>query len=46
LVLEFIPGEEFHDFCPATAKLVRRCPVLARDYDFDRVNRGVTIVLL
>ncbi len=45
-IRDFIPGEVFHDFHPATAELIRRCPVLARDYDFDRPNKGVTIVIL
>jgi hypothetical protein len=46
VVLEFIPGEDFNDFCPSTAAWVRRCPVLLRDYDYDRLNKGVTIILL
>jgi hypothetical protein len=45
-IRDFIPGEDFHDFNPLALQWVERCPVLARDYDYDRLNRGVTIILL
>ena len=45
-IRDFIIGEEFHDFCPTTVSWVQQCPVLARDYDFERANKGITIILL
>lgn len=42
---DFIPGEEFTIFSPATLAAFRRCPELRRDPDLERHNNGVTVIV-
>ena len=45
-IADFIPGEDFSIFHPATLAAFRRCGALRKDPDLERHNNGVTIVLL
>ena len=46
LIRDYVPGEDFGPFSEAARDLVTRCPALARDRDYGRCNRGVTVVVL
>ena len=46
LIRDFLPGEEFSIFSPATLAAFALCPELRKDPDLERSNNGVTIVLL
>ena len=46
LIRDFIPGEEFSIFDPATLAAFAACDELRRDTDLERHNNGVTIVVL
>lgn len=43
---DYIPGEKFSIFEPATLEAFRRCGALRKDPDLERHNNGVTIILL
>lgn len=45
-ITDFIPGENFSIFEPATLAAFRRCGDLRRDRDLERHNNGVTVVVL
>ena len=46
LIRDYVPGEDFGPFSEAARDLVTRRPALARDRDYGRCNRGVTVVVL
>ena len=46
LIRDFIPGETFSIFDPATRSALAICDELRRDSDLERHNNGITIVVL
>ncbi len=46
VIRDFIPGEDFSIFNPATLEAFSRCDELRRDSDLERHNNGVTIIIL
>jgi hypothetical protein len=44
-IRDFIPGEDFSIFDPATRAAFQVCDDLRRDPDLDRHNNGITIVI-
>ncbi len=45
-IRDFIPGEEFSIFTPATLEAFRICGDLRQDRDLERHNNGVTYIIL
>ncbi|MCD7946798.1 MAG: hypothetical protein LUG13_00655 [Oscillospiraceae bacterium] len=45
-IFDFVTGEAFSIFDPATLAAFRRCDALRRDPDLERHNNGVTFILL
>ena len=45
-IADFIPGEDFSIFHPATLAAFRRCGALRQDRDLERHNNGVTFIIL
>ncbi len=45
VIRDFIPGEDFSIFDPATLKAFQACPDLRSDADLERHNNGITIVI-
>lgn len=46
VIRDFIPGERFSIFQPATLEALSRYPELSGDSDLERCNEGITVVLL
>ncbi len=46
IIRDYITGEDFSIFDPATLKAFQSCAELRRDSDLERHNNGVTIVIL
>lgn len=46
VICDFIPGESFSIFDPASRKLLDACPQMRKDPDLERHNNGITIIHL
>ncbi|MBE6884121.1 MAG: hypothetical protein E7487_05910 [Ruminococcaceae bacterium] len=45
-IREWVRGEDFSPFDPASRRIIDACPELSEDRDFTRANHGITIILL
>lgn len=45
-IADYIEGESFSIFTPATLEAFRRCPELRADEDLEKHNNGITIIVM
>ncbi len=45
-IREYVRGEDFSPFDPASRRILAVCPELSSDPDLARANHGITVILL
>jgi len=45
-IREFVAGENFTLFDPATQRIIAAYPEIARDSDYLKANQGITVILI
>ena len=45
-IREFVAGENFTPFDPATQRIIATYPEIARDSDYLKANQGITVILI
>ena len=45
-IKDWVRGEDFSPFDPASRRILDACPEISSDRDFARANHGITVILL
>ena len=45
-IREYVRGEDFSPFDPASRRILDACPELSNDPDLARTNHGITVILI